>query len=335
MAFRYVLDTSSKKYKCNKCFKKSMVRYFDTEKNVLMPLDYGRCDREQKCGYLKIPTGSFSKEIECIYVPPLEPSYLDISLIKASGRGFKNNNFINFLSTLFSQDQVKEVITKYLLGTSKLWNGSTVFWQLDNLNRLRHGKIMLYNELTGKRKKNRNGKPYINSVRSLLKLKNFNLQQCLFGLHLIKDKEIKSIAVVESEKTAIIMSLFKPEYVWLATGSKSGFKYEYLKEIRDYNIIGFPDKSEYYDWLNKSIELNKLGFKIKISNFLENTDYIDGTDLADVYIDRVKDNNKEASQIIETNCNQNVKRLYQKNKNLKLLIDIFDLTDKNGVDFNL
>jgi hypothetical protein len=335
MAFRYILDTSSKKHKCNKCFKNTMVRYIDTEKNVMMPLDFGRCDREQKCGYLNTPTGSFSQSVEYIYVPPLEPSYLDINLIQASGRSFKNNNFIKFLKTLFSEEQVKEVIIKYLLGTSKVWNGSTIFWQLDNFNRLRHGKIMLYNELTGKREKNTEGKPYINSVKSLLRLKNFNLQQCLFGLHLIKGKEIKSIAVVESEKTAVIMSLFKPEYVWLATGSKSGFKYEYLKEIRDYNIVGFPDKSEYYDWLNKSIELNKLGFKIKVSDFLENTEYTDGTDLADVYINVAKNNSKEGLQIIETNCNQKAKLLFQKNKSLKLLINMFDLTDKNGLDFNL
>ena len=115
---------------------------------------------------------------------------------------------------------------------------------------------MLYNPETAKRQKNDLGKAYISSVRSVLKLKDHNLKQCLFGLHLINETESKILAIVESEKTAILMSLFKPEYIWLATGSKSGFKYEYLKPLRNYKIIGFPDKSEYKDWQNKAIELN-------------------------------------------------------------------------------
>src|SRR5690606_29533189 len=113
---------------------------------------------------------------------------------------------------------------------------------------VRHGKIMLYNSGTGKRTKNPNGKAYINSVRSTLKLKDFNLCQCLFGLHLINETETRTVAIVEGEKTAVIMSLFKPEYVWLATGSKQGFKYEMLNPLKGFKIIAFPDKREYTDW---------------------------------------------------------------------------------------
>ena len=84
------------------------------------------------------------------------------------------------------------------------------------------------------------------------------------------------------------MSVFKPEYTWLATGSKQGFKYEMLKPIKDYEIIAFPDKSEYNDWQKKAIELNSVGFNIKISEWLENTDFENGSDLADIYIMEVE-----------------------------------------------
>jgi hypothetical protein len=104
----------------------------------------------------------------------------------------------------------------------------------------------------------------------------------------INENRAKKVALVESEKTAIIMSILKPNYTWLATGSKSGLKYEFLKPIKDYRIIAFPDKGEYSDWFNMAKQLNKLGFKILIDDFLENTDYPNGTDLADVHINEPK-----------------------------------------------
>ena len=32
---------------------------------------------------------------------------------------------------------------RYKVGTSKYWDGATVFWQTDNQNKIRTGKIML------------------------------------------------------------------------------------------------------------------------------------------------------------------------------------------------
>ena len=40
--------------------------------------------------------------------------------------------FIQFVKSLFGVDATKEIITKYLIGTSKKWKGATVFWQIDN-----------------------------------------------------------------------------------------------------------------------------------------------------------------------------------------------------------
>ena len=80
------------------------------------------------------------------------------------------------------------------------------------------------------------------------------------------------------------MSLFKPEYIWMATGSKGGFKYEFLKPIQQYKIVAFPDKSEYNDWLIRAKQLNGFNFNIVVSEWLEQSNYKDGTDLADVLI---------------------------------------------------
>jgi hypothetical protein len=66
-------------------------------------------------------------------------------------------------------------------------------------------------------------------------------------LHLINESNQKTIAVVESEKTAVLISVFKPQYTWAGTGMKGGFKYENLKPIKEFKIIAFPDKSEFND----------------------------------------------------------------------------------------
>lgn len=57
MQYAYGLDTSSKKYDCPQCGHKAcMVAYLDNETKA--PVDvhqYGRCDRENSCGYHKHP----------------------------------------------------------------------------------------------------------------------------------------------------------------------------------------------------------------------------------------------------------------------------------------
>ena len=92
---------------------------------------------------------------------------------------------------------------------------------------------------------------------------------------------------MESEKTAIIMSLFIPDYIWIATGSKQNLKFELLKPIKKRNIVLFPDKGEYINWLNKATELNAIGFKIAVSDLIEQTDFENGFDLADYYLQSI------------------------------------------------
>ena len=120
----------------------------------------------------------------------------------------------------------------------------------------------------------------------------------------------------------------------MATGSKGGLKYDFLKPIKDFKIIAFPDKSEYNEWLKKSIEFNAVGFKIVVSDWLEQQpNFEDGTDFADVYINETK--NIEPQQIIKdlsiySNTEQAIYRMEQHTPEIRILIDTFDLTDYYG-----
>lgn len=334
--YKYNLDKSSKKFICPNCNKRTFVKYLETETGNYLAEEFGRCDRETNCGYYSTPTGEFKNTFEVVNIPIPEPSFHSYDLVSQSGRNFKQNTFVQFLRTIFSDAQVKEVILKYLIGTSKLWEGATVFWQIDNNEKVRHGKIMLLNPYTGKRVKNSEGKGFINSVRNVLKLKDFNLNQCLFGLHLINETNTKTIALVESEKTAVLMSVFKPEYTWLSTGSKGGLKHEFLKPIKQYKIVAFPDKSEYKDWLDKATELNGFGFNIVVNDWLEQqSNYVDGTDLADVYINELKETKLfKPDEVNYSNTEQAIHRIQEYTPEIWELIKTFDLVDNNYNEIN-
>jgi hypothetical protein len=292
---------------------------------------YGRCDRESSCGYYLKPTidiatninhtNKISPQKNKLIAKPIEiTSYHSLELLQQSLQQFHKNNFYNFLKSVFTQDKIETTFKKYQIGTSKAWQGSTVFWQIDNCNKIRAGKIILFDENTCKRVKV--PYPHITWVHSKLKQNPFNLKQCLFGLHLAKDSN--KIALTESEKTAIIMSLFLPEYTWLATGSKQNFKNELLLSIKDKEIIAFPDKNEFNDWQFKAKELNKIGYNIKISDYLEKMNCEAGTDLADVYIslNKNKPNFEELSK-----SEMEIVRLSKENPNLLQLIETFGLCD--------
>lgn len=286
--YKYSLDNSSKKFICPMCEKKTFVKFIETETQAYLSDNLGRCDRESNCSYYKAPNSDIVSLHYKRTIAPVITSFHGLELVERSFLTNAENNFIQYLNSIFSEKEVKEAILKYFICTSKRWKGACVFWQIDDCERVHAGKILQYSSETGKRNKNSDGKGSIDWVHSVLKRKGtineFNLTQCLFGLHLINNNKIKVIGLVESEKTAVIMSIFKPEYVWMATGSKSGFKYEFLKPIQQYKIIAFPDKSEYNDWLIKAKQLNGFSFDIVVNDWLEQSNYKDGTDLADVLI---------------------------------------------------
>ncbi|MBC7743733.1 MAG: hypothetical protein H7096_01375 [Flavobacterium sp.] len=284
--YKYSLDKSSKKFICPQCGKKTFVRFIETESGIFMQEAFGRCDRETNCSYYQMPEKDI-KPVFTIHQQKPKPSYVPIELLSIMyTEGYARDYFSDFLKARFSLDDVFRVTQLYFItGTNKPWDNSTVFWQIDHAEKIRAGKVMQYHPTTGKRIK----VPY-NRISWIHKSKDgFNMSQCLFGLHQINGAAQKSIAIVESEKTAVLLSIYKPEYIWMATGAKGNFKYEILQNIKTYKIIAFPDKGEFTIWNTKALALNKIGFNIYVNDWLEKTDYPTGTDLADVYLSAEKD----------------------------------------------
>ncbi|NYJ26332.1 hypothetical protein GGE08_000364 [Muricauda sp. ARW1Y1] len=254
--------------------------------------------------------------------------YHEKGLIKKTVKKSGNNNFIHFLRKNFDQEFVEKAIKEYFIGTSKHWDGATIFWQVDQEMKVRHGKLMLYDKETGKR-----NQTYNNNVRTVLGLRDdaHELRQCLFGLHLSTVYDKRKIAIVESEKTAIIMSMVYPEYLFMATGGKGNFKYDMLKPIKAYNIVAFPDKDAIDTWSNEADKLNKYGFKITVDKTLLKFDVPKNTDVADVFLNHAPTPKKNPERTLSTD-DLAANKLNAKNPLFEKLVSEFDLVHNNGME---
>ena len=169
--------------------------------------------------------------------------------------GYEGNHLINFLIARLGLHQTTQLVNNYYLGTSNHWPGATVFWQVDINLRIRAGKIMLYNAITGKRVK----QPFshITWAHKAFNLPNFNMQQCLFGEHLLRNNT-KPVAIVESEKTALIASVYLPQFTWLATGSLTNLTAAKCRVLQGHSVTLFPDLNAYDRWCDKAKTLDHI-----------------------------------------------------------------------------
>ncbi len=300
MNHRFTLEPYSglkSRFRCPNCGKNNCFSlYVDIQKNKYIDISVGRCNREIKCGYHYTPKQYFEdhqdqkpktapiKRTPSKQLVPNKIGYIDPYILKRSITSKHSNYFLSYLSTIFDAVTVQKLQSKYHIGTSKKWNGATVFWQVDFTGKIRSGKIMLYNRVTGKRIK----KPYnhISWIHKALHKHDYFLKQCFYGEHLIKTST-NPIAIVESEKTAIIASVFLPEFTWLASGSLSNLTYEKTKVLKGLQVILFPDLNAYDKWKEKIASLHPET-TYQISDLLERKATIEqrknGLDIADYLV---------------------------------------------------
>ncbi len=144
---------------------------------------------------------------------------------------------------------------------------------------------MLYDAVTGKRVK----EPFnhITWAHTLLKQPDYHLEQCLFGAHLLRLYEDRPVSIVESEKTAIIASIYMPESIWLAAGSLSNLNEAKCKPLQGRNVTLYPDLGCYDKWCAKAKELSYIT-SMNVSAMLEEKAGADGKkqgyDLADYLV---------------------------------------------------
>ena len=314
---------------CPSCnHKRKFTPYVDTTTGELLPPQYGKCERVNNCGYELNPykdgyakmmrkqergerTTDWKSKPIIKRPPPPKPPVLfpKIEVMQASLKAYDQNNFVKYLHTLFDASDVEAVVNRYQIGTSSHWEGSTVFWYIDLNGNVRAGQVKCFDE-TGHTIKDvladGNTKSRTTWVHSLLKYKQprgvpsapvwlsdyLNQETkvgCLFGEHLLKSELNKIVYVVEAPKTAIIASLYFPNFVWLAVGALTYLTADRCKALEGRKVILWPDLNGYDLWKERADKLSARCWQV--SDFLEQAatdeERTNGLDLAD-YLPRYR-----------------------------------------------
>lgn len=336
-------EQRDKSLRCPQCGKlKCYKEYFYADGKPVDPINHlcGKCDHTTHCGYHLPPKEFFAKHPEqrqhpslaaekVVKIKRLPMIEIPREMVKATMKQYEKNSFVRWLNTLPWTDDQKErlnlAIAQYLVGTTK--DGSVMWWQIDENVKVRTGKKMLYNPETGKRMKDEQGNSIgFNWAHTMLSkigaidIDGKELRQTLFGMHLAANEVYKdcSLHIVESEKTAILMTAFDPESLthklWLATGGLYNLKIETLKPILKRELILYPDKNGVELWEKK---MKEQGIKAQLSTkWIEATIPEDGegADIADVCLRRMLMTDESRWQ-----------ELLTKNEPIKMLAEALDL----------
>jgi hypothetical protein len=200
-------------------------------------------------------------------------SYIDNSEFKI---GDYNNALFKYLSEIFGGGIIEDLFLKYNVTCFNDW---VIFWLFDINSKIRSAKYIKYKS-DGHRDKDISASWLHKRTKEYEPMyPAFNFVQCFFGEHLIKGN-LKPIAIVESEKTALIASLFMDKYIWLACGSKYGLNDVKCEVLKNRSVTLFPDLGAYNEW---KIKAQEYGFNLSshIENIATDKDRELGLDLAD------------------------------------------------------
>ncbi len=295
------------RYTCPSCGSRNcFARYVENTGDYLSE-DVGRCNRESKCGYHKKPKDFFAENpqiksdfkkrkkrapnygfVETHTQPNPqtaqdEPDFIPFGYFKPTLGNYERNAFVRFLLNLFqnSANDVQTALKSYFIGTYETY---TCFPYIDRSSRICKAKLIRFDHSTGKRLKSEFD---TSSLSAKLKLGR-NYKQSFFGEHLLENSD-KPIAVVESEKTAVIASICLPQFIWLATGSKQSLKPEKIAQIGQKEIILYPDADGFELWQEIALQSCFQNLSVKVSSLIEETttdeQKANGFDLADLLID--------------------------------------------------
>ena len=297
--FRYQLESKKltghqpRKLTCPHCGKKKcLVRYVDTKNGYRYIADsVGKCDHQHSCGYhykpseyyhdnqwAREPTVNTENYCKPVSLPPFQPLPKEFVLRSQS----PNSTFWRWFSTDvakrldLSPEQIQRVFDDYLIGATN--KGNVIFWQIDHQKQVHGGHIMHY-RFDGHRE-GFQGWTHIPLIRKGLLPPNWTLYQCLFGEHLLSRQPEAHVCLVESEKTALVMSACHPDQLWLATAGSSGLSPERVKCLCDRRVTLFPDSGCYEKWQQQMQLTTRI--KYNISEQLES--YPPNTDLCDILL---------------------------------------------------
>ena len=237
-------------------------------------------------------------------------NYVDASTIMPYTEN--NHVLLGYLIEVFGADKTRAALQLYYVGGT--YDGKTIFPNVDEKRMCVGGKIIPYLK-NGHRDKDKG----ISNIHSFLQ-KGTQGDQVLFGSHLLTMHPTATVAVVEAQKTAIIMAILMPteknNIIWLATGGKGEFNDRMLRPIYNRNVIVFPDEDGAEMWEERTRQL-------PFANAVVNKWYVDEPrgsrrDIADKVICAM-------NEIGTTDTENILKKLFPENDAVITLCKLFDL----------
>lgn len=250
---------------CPQCGRRTFKPYIDNATGL--PLDAsacGRCNREVNCRYHLTPSAWFAAGGRAPAVPPgwkpppLPPPDYIAAPPQQAVEHLRRNTLYQYLCGVFGEERVLAIFRRYHVAHS-YWNGgATAFFLADAGGHFRSAKLMRYGT-DGHRLKGDNPAFNVTWLHTLLRLKPFNFRACFFGEHLAAADPEKTLIVVESEKTALIMACDDrlDKHVYLACGGASAIvprpelltdPYGRLAPLKGRDVILFPDADMVQRW---------------------------------------------------------------------------------------
>ena len=286
---RFILEPykgPSTRHTCPQCSKpREFARYVDTTTGELLPEHVGKCNRADACGHHYPPRDYFrdngTHPIEADgrawtpkpEPPPFPPHLHKRAEVAALRAHPERNNLAAYWRDRIGAERWNTVARDYALGTwpSGSLAGAAIYWQVDHLGNVKAGKVMQYDPSTGKRV--HGAQSWVHALTGGIP-EGSRLEQCLYGEHLLKSWPMDApVAVVESEKTAMIAAALVPSILWVAVGAVGAFTLAKLQALTGRKVLAFPDLSRdgsaFTKWREKAVEIGHLFDAVHVSDLLE------------------------------------------------------------------
>lgn len=253
--------------------------------------------------------------------PPAEPKpeavYIAPQQVRAAQAHAHETSLYIWLCKEFDPAEVDKVLAAYKFGGAKYINPqggrASVFPYINTAGDCVDCKIFHIDPESGSRKTapplqswtDANGEPQtLKSSWALFELRDTEGKRmndrrgvwCNFGDHLLSSRPLAPVGIVESEKTALILSLAYPGVIWIAVGSKQNLNAQRFAPYRGREVTIYPDRDGYNDkprkdgkgiekgWRSIARELAAEGFNLSIDTTTERHPGEPNDDLADILL---------------------------------------------------
>ena len=299
--YKWSLRKGGKKERCPQCGKMRFVPFVLTaDPAVKAGPEYGRCDREQSCGYFRYPGSEVNTDTDREYTPkpPKEP-ILFPSYIAEKDIVTTSNSLFRSYAGIAGPVILYNAMVLYHCGTGG--HGECIYYQYDG-EHVRTAKAIIYGKDGHRIKTEDGGVPvwWLHKSPTVAEYtRGKELKQCLFGQHLLSIYTNASVYVVEAEKTAVMMAATdsKPmkERIWLACGGSQMLKGAIdLMPLMGSNVTLIPDDGQYWNWRRTA---EAYGWKcIDIAPLKVRHHLPDGCDIWDI-TEQLLINNKEPYEL--------------------------------------